>query len=201
LNDGDISKVEASACRRADAVAAYLDGEMDASESQLFDAHLRECPACVAALGEQKRLLCLFDAAFDETFDKKFDLPRNFAQVVTARAQTDMSGVRRATEHRRALALGALLGVASFALLGATIFDEALAPFVKVADTFMRVLAIVWHALADAGSGAAVILRTIGNLLIAEPYPFRLLTWFLFAGAVVVLLRLIGSYHRRRDAN
>lgn len=188
------------ACPRAADVAAYLDGELDADVSLRFEQHLDGCRTCAALLTEQKRLLCLFDAAFDETFERKLDLPKNFTKLVTARAQTDMSGVRHGAEHRRALALGAMLGVASFALLGATVFGEAFAPVVKVARIMMRVVLMVWHALAALGTGAAVILRTIGNLLIAEPVALRWMTWLLFAVAVGLLLRLIGSYHRR-DAN
>lgn len=181
-------------------MAAYLDGELDAADTLRFERHLDECRACAAALTEQKRLLCLFDAAFDETFERKLDLPENFTKVVTARAQTDMRGLRAGTEHRRALALCASLGVASFALLGATVFGETFAPAVKIGRLILSVLAIAAHALADAGHGAAVILRSVGHLLVAEPLHLRLLTWLLFACALALLLRLIGRYHRR-DAN
>lgn len=201
VSDDAVSKVDIAVCTdgcsRAADVAAYLDGELDAAASLSFERHLDECRACAGLLTEQKRLLCLFDAAFDQTFERKLDLPKNFTRVVTARAQTDMSGVRHGTEHGRALALGATLGVASFALLGATVFGEAFAPVLRVGRILVWVAAILWHALADLGVGAAVILRTVGHFLIAEPVALRWLTWLLFAVAIGLLLRLIGSYHRR----
>ncbi|HVG28925.1 MAG TPA: zf-HC2 domain-containing protein, partial [Pyrinomonadaceae bacterium] len=74
-------------------VAAYLDGELSVAESSSFEEHLLACAPCAAALSEQRRLLCLLDAAFARA-QKKVELPEDFARVVKARAQTDMTSVR-----------------------------------------------------------------------------------------------------------
>ncbi len=89
-------------CGHSTHVAAYLDGELDPGSAARFEAHARSCPACSAALLEQRRLLCLLDAAFDETFEKRLPLPRDFTRAVKARAQTNMSGLRDARVGVRA---------------------------------------------------------------------------------------------------
>lgn len=190
-----VSNSEASVCRPAD-VAAYLDGELDSVTAAAFERHTRACSPCAAALLEQKRLLCLFDTAFDETFEKKIDLPKNFARVITTRARTDMSGLRCPAEHRRAFVLSALLALVSFCLLGAALFDEAFAPLVSVAQAALGLLRMVGHALGDAGAGASLILRTLGSRFVAGLLVLRVSVWLLFGGALFLLLRLIGNYHR-----
>jgi anti-sigma factor RsiW len=180
-------------------VAAYLDGELDAATAERFERHVKGCATCAAALNEQKRLLCLLDVAFPgQRAEQDFALPKDFARVVTAHARTDMSGVRQRSEHRRAVALCALLAVGSFALLGLRRFDAALAPFTGFARAVAGILGMLARALTDAATGAAVILRAVGGHYFAEHLPFKVLTGLLLACAAVLLLRLIGSYHRAR---
>lgn len=102
-------------CPRTSLTAAYLDGELDPVACAEFDEHARACRDCSAALLEQRRLLCLLDTAFDETFEKRLELPRGFTEQLRARAQNDLSGVRDAVERRRALKICAALGAGAFA--------------------------------------------------------------------------------------
>lgn len=185
-----------NSCRHTD-VAAYLDGELDPASAELFERHVKECAPCAAALNEQKRLLCLLDVAFTgQRAEQDFALPKDFARVITAHARTDMSGVRQRSEHRRALALCALLALGAFALLGLRRFDAALAPFTGFARAVAGILGMLAHALNDAATSATVILRAVGGHYFAEHLPFKVLTGLLFACAALLLLRLIGSYHR-----
>ena len=110
-------------CAWERATAAYLDGELDADASGAFESHAKECAPCAAALREQRRLLCLLDNAFDETFERKVALPPDFTRVVKARAQTDMSGVRAPRERTISLKICVGLACAIFALLGAPSLD------------------------------------------------------------------------------
>lgn len=194
---GEEERQQTDSCQCID-VAAYLDGELDAPASALFERHARECAACRAALAEQRRLLCLLDATFGKMPETELALPKDFTQIVTAHAQTDMRGVRCSRERGRALVLCAALGVAAFALLGASTFGEMLAPVAAVAQGFASVVGMTGHALVDAGASAAVILRAVGGGFVAAPGRQGFLTWLLLAGAVALLLWLIGSYHRTR---
>src|SRR5258708_36389200 len=102
-------------CRTED-VAAYLDGELDGAASDGFEAHLKTCARCTTELRMQRQLLCTLDFAFGEP---AFELPRNFSRVVATHAESDLSGMRKKSERRRALQLCALLALLAFALLGA----------------------------------------------------------------------------------
>src|SRR5437762_10415304 len=91
-----------SRCELED-VATYLDGEMGETAQQTFEAHLKTCAGCASELRTQRQLLCTLDVAFSEP--RSFDLPKNFARVVTTHAESDLSGMRNKGERRRALQL------------------------------------------------------------------------------------------------
>jgi len=186
-----------SNCRSVE-VAAYLDGELRDGALLAFEEHLKKCRSCSEKLEEQRRLLCTLDMAFGE--EKALTLPADFARVVTAHAQTDMSGVRERHERSRALRLCVALALFSFALLGsAALTDSVLEPvrvFGRLAGTGFRFL---WRAIYDAGALLVVIMRILGRFTF-ESHPLGVLSYLLLAGALVLLLRLIRSYHRARAA-
>lgn len=185
---------------QSEEVAAYLDGEMDAAAAALFELHLKDCERCERALQEQRRLLCALDFALggDEIGDIK--LPKNFSQIITAHAQSDLSSLRsERAEHKRALRLCLALALASFALLGGAAFSESvfkpLGLLVRHAGT---ILGFFGRALYDFGAGLAVIARAIGGRTIFESERLAPLVFLFLAIAVVLLPRLINSYHRTR---
>ncbi len=180
-------------CRTED-VAAYLDGELDGAASESFEAHLKVCAPCGTELRTQRQLLCTLDFAFSEP---SFELPRNFSRVVAAHAESDLSGMRKKSERRRAFQLCALLALLAFALLGAASRALVFQP----ARSFLRIAAslldLVGRALYDAGTGAAVIARVVGRALILAPHGLGLILIVLpFVIALALLPRLIANYHR-----
>ena len=187
-------------CPQTILTAAYLDGELDAHAAIVFESHAKTCAACTSALLEQRRLLCLLDTAFDDTFEKRVELPNGFTREVRARAQNDMRGVRDAGERRRALKICFALGAAAFALLGATALDAVLAPAFNAALAAGRVLGTAGRAAADAGAGAGLLMRAAGGRLVARSDALAALQLGILAAALVLLLRLIGAYHRRAAA-
>lgn len=185
-----------AACRPAE-TAAYLDGELSAAAATQFEAHARVCVACAAVLNEQRRLLCLLDAAFGDMAHQP-GLPRDFSRVVQARAQADMGRLRQRGERKRALLLCAGLAASAFALLGARAFGEAFAPVRVVVRACGAACDMLWHALVETGQGAALILRALGAQFTREPGAPRLFVFMGLTGVIVLLLRLINSYHRTR---
>ena len=180
-------------CRSED-VAAYLDGELGGSASESFEAHLKTCARCATELRTQRQLLCTLDLAFSE---RSFELPRNFSRVVTAHAESDLSGMRKKSERRRAVQLCALLALLSFALLGAAsralVFQPARS-FLRLAGSLLD---LILRALYDAGTGVAVIVRVVGRALILAPHGLGLVLIVLpFLIALALLPRLIVNYHR-----
>ncbi len=159
--------LEGATCPQAALAAAYLDGELDGSASEEFDAHARSCPACAAALLEQRRLLCLLDSAFDESFEKRVELPEGFTRQLKARAQNDLSGVRDAGERRRALKICAALGLAAFGLLGFAALEAVTGPALRAASAASGMLGVAGRASAEAGSGAGVVMRALAAWVVA----------------------------------
>jgi anti-sigma factor RsiW len=183
-------------CPRTTLTAAYLDGELDAPASEDFDRHTRSCADCSATLLEQRRLLCLLDTAFDETFEQRVTLPEGFTRQLKARAQNDLRGVRDAGERRRAIKICAVLFAAAFALLGFTALDAVTGPALSAARAAGGMLGMAGHTAADAGASAGVVLRAVGGRVVSGSEPLAALLWVLLAAGVVLLLRLISGYHR-----
>ena len=75
---------------QSDQLAAYLDGELSAADSLVIDEHLPQCAKCRSELAEQRSLLRTIDATFRPA--ENLPLPIDFARLVAARAESDMSG-------------------------------------------------------------------------------------------------------------
>jgi hypothetical protein len=188
-----------NACQ-SEEIAAYLDGELDSVVRHLFEEHLKECSSCALTLEEQKRLLCALDFALGCGGGGENGvppLPKDFAQRVAVRAESDMSGVRRASEHGVALRVCAVLALVSFGLLGGAAISEAVVqPVFSVFKHMSSILDFTGHVLYDAGAGLTVISRDLGGHLLFESHPLVLLFGLLLAVALVLLLRRIGNYQR-----
>jgi anti-sigma factor RsiW len=191
----DDSFVDEAKCARED-VAAYLDGELEGAALENFEAHLKSCSDCAAELRNQRQLLCTLEVAFAPS--RSFELPKNFAKVVTTHAENDLSGMRKRGERRRALQVCVVLGVASFALLGAAaralVFDPARAFFRATAS----LAGLIWQTLYEAGFGIATVVRVVGRAVIFAPHGLGYLLLFTFLFSISLLFFLIAKYHRKQ---
>jgi len=178
-------------------VAAYLDGELGVAESASFESHLKACAPCAAALAEQQRLLCLLDAAFSRAQHRHVEVPADFTRVAVARAQNDMTRVRRRSEKGRALALCLALSAVAFALLGAGFWGEIVALARPPAHAASALSDMTLHATTSAASGTRVLLRGFGGYLLQSGPPgAHALVYAALACAVLLLLRLVTKYRR-----
>ena len=184
---------ETQECRNED-VAAYVDGELEASERELFELHLAGCDGCTGQLLRQRQLLCTLDAAFLQ--EQSVTLPRNFAQVVAAHAETDMRGMRDGSERWQALRVSLILAVAAFALLGTAPGESILGTLQSGARFVRSFLNFFWDAAYQAGVGLAVILRMLTRSFVFESRLLGFLFLVLFVIALALLPRLIARYHR-----
>ncbi|HXD31399.1 MAG TPA: zf-HC2 domain-containing protein [Pyrinomonadaceae bacterium] len=179
-----------------DQIASYLDDELDGVALSQFKAHLIECPRCRAELADQQRLLGTLNAAL--TNKSELSLPPNFARVVAAHAESDMSGMRTSTEHRRAFQWCAILAVASVALLGVAARTYLANLLRTVARPASIAVDLVWTTIYDAVTGLVVISRVISKGFVPGSSLVRLFGFLLLGFAVLVLSRLISNYHRTR---
>jgi len=175
-------------------VGAYLDGELSEAGVNRFEDHLRSCLDCANELRAQRQLLCTLDVAFNG--NRSFQLPHDFTRIVTARAESDLSGMRNKHERRRALKLCAVLALVSFALLGAaarTVVFDPLSTLFRISRT---VLQLAWQAASEAVMSATVLMRVIVRAVLLDQNGLGLLMLVAFLIAISVLPFLLVKYHR-----
>jgi len=175
---------------QAEDVAAYLDGELTTEGLERFEQHVKACATCANELRAQRQLLCTLDVAFNDS--RTFDLPRNFARVVTASAENDLSMIRHGREPKRALQLCVVLGLVSFGLLGAATRTIVFEPLRSGFRTARVLFDLLFQALSDAGSTASVLVRMVGRAQSAS----LLLLALGFVASLFVLSLLIVRYRR-----
>lgn len=175
-------------------VAAYLDGELSDAGVNRFEDHLKSCVDCATELRAQRQLLCTLDVAFNGT--RSFQLPQNFTRIVTARAESDLSGMRNKHERRRALKLCAVLALISFALLGAaarTIVLEPLRRFFRISGSLLQ---LSWQVTSEAAMGTGVVVRVIVRAVLPAQNGLAWLMLVAFLVSISVLPFLLVKYHR-----
>jgi hypothetical protein len=174
-------------------IAAYVDGELEADITTLFEDHLESCPPCRTELRAHRLFVCELDAALTETGE--IPVPVEFSKMVAARASSDMRGVRTRSENRKALGICLILALGGFALLGATARDTIFMLAEKFVSTFFGVAGFISTAVYDTVAGLAVIFRVLSRKIIVESGSLGTVL-VLLAVAILILSRLIHNYHR-----
>jgi anti-sigma factor RsiW len=180
----------------SDQIAAYLDGELDDLVSASLESHLKGCSACSAELAEQRLLLRTLDSTFSRS--SALPLPRDFARVVAARAESDMSGVRDRRENKLAVRLCIGLALAAFALLGIASSKLLLGLARRSLSQIAGVFSLGWNAVYDAVTGLTIISRLVGKGFVPGSLLAGFVAVLLIGGALLLLSRLITNYHRTR---
>ena len=181
-----------SICER-NLIAAYVDGELDADVTVLFEKHLDSCAPCRAELRAHRMFVCELDAALTDTGE--IPVPAEFSRMVAARASSDMRGVRTRSENRKALGICLILALGGFALLGATARDAIFVIAEKFISTFFGVVGFISTVVYDTVAGLAVIFRVLSRKIIVESGSLGPVL-VLLAVAILILSRLIHNYHR-----
>jgi len=148
-------------------------------------------------LRNHRSLICQLDAALFQ--GSEIEMPDGFSKFVAARASSDMSGVRSAVENRRALVISLLLGVAGFALVGATLPRAGLARLRHLGESVKALLNFLGNTVYDLLVSLSVVARVIGRKFLFESRATAV-ALVVVGVAVFVLSRLIVSYHRSSAA-
>jgi predicted anti-sigma-YlaC factor YlaD len=174
-------------------VGAYVDGELDADLTQVFEDHLESCSDCRFELRAHRLFVCELDAAMNDTGE--VPVPRDFSKIIATRATTDMRGVRTRSEHRKALTICIILALGGFALVGATAVNTVFRIAEKFVTTVFGLVSFVASAVYDTAAGLVIISRVVSRKMIIETgslWPMLVLLAF----GVLILSRLISNYHR-----
>ncbi len=176
-------------------VAAYLDGQLDIAALDQFESHVEACRPCRAELNAQRQFLCELDSVLSTP--KELSIPKDFARIVSARAESDMRGVRSGGERRRALLVCLTLGLAAFVLLGATAGNSLLGSAALLANKVLGVLSLLWTTFHDAVIGMTIVSRVFVRMFLPESPLTNLAALVVLVLAVASLSHLIIRYHRR----
>jgi anti-sigma factor RsiW len=174
-------------------VGAYVDGELDADLTQLFEDHVESCADCRFELRAHRLFVCELDAALSA--DDELPVPRNFSHIIATRATSDMRGVRTRSEHRKALTICIILALGGFALLGATAMSGVFMLAKKFVTTVFGLVAFAASAVYDIAAGLVVIFKVVSRKFIIETGSLWPMLALLAVG-VFILSRLISHYHR-----
>lgn len=179
-------------------IVAFIDGELNAAERAALEEHLNSCETCATELRVQRQFICELDSALTDPF--QLAVPKDFAQVVAVRAESDMRGVRDRSEHKRALLFSGLLAAAAFILLGASTSQSLLRNTESIIYKVFGILELLAKTVYDAAVGFAVILRVLTGGLVSDSSLVTITTVGFVALAFGLLSLLIARYHRARIA-
>lgn len=175
-------------------IASYIDGELEPESKLAVEQHLANCDSCRRLLRAHQIFVCELDAVLTHS---NVDMPVDFSRQIAARATSDMRGIRSASENKKAAAFCAVLALMSIALLSnasrLTVFSAAS----QIAHAAVSIGTVVLTAFYDAVASLTVISRVLSRKLILESKSSGLLLG-LFALAILLLSRMIASYHRTR---
>lgn len=180
------------------ALGAYVDGELDECARSTVEDHLRVCDDCRAGLRAHQYFLRELDAAMTRSVN--FPVPKNFSRMITARATSEMRGLRSSGEHKKALGLCLGLLILAFSLLGGPSRQFLSSLVRRVVGNVMILADAFWTTIYNVTTSVVIVSRVISRRLVVESGMSTLLILFL-AFAVLILSRLILNYHRARASD
>ena len=177
-----------------DAIFAYLDGELSPQEELDLEFHFAECKKCADEVNAQKKVSNSLEIILEDEM-KNIELPENFTKVVTAKAESDVSGLRQGREIRRALWIsGGLLLLVTLGLgTKVKVFWTTAGSFV---DKIYAVAAFAGHLVYDTAIGVTVILRSLSHKFVFGSFISLVLVVAFFIVAFLSLSRLILRHNR-----
>jgi Putative zinc-finger len=173
-------------------IAAYIDGELDGDTRMLLEQHVEDCRECHSELQAHRLFVCELDSVL--TQPALVDVPQDFSRMVAARATSDMSGLRSASENKKALAFCLILAVTALALTTNASRAAALTTVSQITGRVVGTLGVLLTAFYDIVASVAVIFRVLSRKLIVESNSLGLLL-VLLALAILLLSRMISRYH------
>jgi hypothetical protein len=174
-------------------IAAYVDGEIGSREELELEMHFAVCKPCTEELNSQKKLLCALDSFCLN--EREIELPENFTKIIVTTAESNVSGLRRPQERRKALFICSALFLLVLLGLGGEI-DSVFGTFGKFAEQFAAVVGFVAHLIYDIAYGITVILRSLSSQFFFDSAVSFGFTAVVFLISVLTLSRLVTRYRR-----
>jgi hypothetical protein len=178
-------------CPRVE-IAAYVDGEISPREELELEMHFANCKICAEELNSQKKLLCALDSFCMN--EREIELPENFTKVIVTTAESNVSGLRRPQERRKALFICSALFLLVLVGLGSE--PNAIpGTFWKFAEQFLAVGSFVVHLIFDIAVGISIVLRFLGHHFVFSSAAMFGFIAVLFVISLLTLSRLVLRYN------
>lgn len=182
-----------SICPREE-IAAYIDGELSSREEMNLDLHLSNCKTCLDELNSQKKVSTTLEILLEDKADD-FELPANFTKIITAKAESNVSGLRQPKERLSAFIIFAVLIALVIVGLGSRI-DTIWFAFEKIAGQILVVGGFIWHTILDIGKVFSVILRALSQHFIYSSVSALLLILIVFGMTALMLSKMVWRFNR-----
>ncbi len=179
-------------CPRAE-IAVFLEGELAPQAELVLEKHLSACKKCLDELNSQKQLLRVLDSVFEERAE--IELPKNFTKVIVARAESNVSGLRRPEERFRAVFLCVLL----FLIVLIGLSAETRSVFSSLGIILEQTIAVagfVAHLFYDFAVGTVIILRSLSEQFVFGSNISLITVVCFFALSAFVISRLVFRLNR-----
>lgn len=174
-------------------IAAYVDGEISPREELELEMHFAGCKICAEELNSQKKLLCALDSF--SLKEKEIELPENFTKIIVTTAESNVSGLRRPQERRKALFICSALFLLVLFALGSEP-GAVFGTFGKFAEQFLAVGNFIVHFVFDLAVGITIVLRFLGHhFVFSSALTFGFFA-VLFVISLLTLSRLVLRYNR-----
>ncbi len=175
-------------------ITEYLDGELKPGEELELEIHFAECKVCLDELNSQKQVSSSLEILLDAEKDE-IELPVNFTKVVTAKAESNLDGVRSPKERSRALFICAILF--TFLIFGFGTESETLLFAVeKFAEQVLAVGGFVLHLFYSLTVGISAIFGSFCNEFVFSSGLVLLGLAIVFVISFLILSRMILRFNR-----
>lgn len=190
--NSETNKNKSSCCRES--IFAYLDGELSPGEEMEIELHFAECKRCAEDINAQKKVSNSLEIILEDEL-KNIELPENFTKIVTAKAESNVSGLRQRKEIPRAFLISAALLFLVTIGLGAKV-DSIGNTFTRIAEQFSAVLGFVLHFVYDLAIGISVVGRSLCHKFVFSSVISLVVIVVFFVVAFLSLSRLILRHNR-----
>lgn len=175
-------------------IVAYIDGELSLREELDLDLHLSNCKICTDELNSQKKVSTILEILLEDKAED-IKLPENFTKIITARAESNVSGLRHPKERLSAVFISAVLILPVVIGLG-TKFETLRFAAQKFTHQFLTVVGFIWHTLLDTALVFAVILRSLIQHFVYSSALTLFLILTVFAMTALILSKMILRFER-----
>ncbi|HMS41977.1 MAG TPA: zf-HC2 domain-containing protein [Pyrinomonadaceae bacterium] len=174
-------------------IVAYIDGEVEPRREFELEMHFAVCASCSEELNAQKKLLCALDSVL--LTEREVELPADFTKIVVAKAESNVSGLRRPQERRNALFICAAMFLPLLIWFGAET-EAVLATFRNFGEQIFAVGGLVFHLIYDLAVGFAVISRSLSSQFVFNSIASVVFLLIIFIFSLITVSRLVIRFNR-----